>query len=136
MACTLCRERRRLACQQTAQKSSQDGCAPRTHSCENRYKYNHDRPHDALALEVPLTRYRPSPRSFPSVLPPLEYSPDDHVRKVQDKGEISFHGHTIRLSRALHGYPVGLRPTTTDGHFDVYFCHQKLTHIDLRVAPL
>jgi hypothetical protein len=101
-----------------------------------RHTYNHDRPHDALALEVPLTRYRPSPRSFPSVLPPIEYSPDDQVRKVQDKGEISFQGHTIRLSRALHGYPVGLRPTPTDGCFDIYFCHQKLTQIDLRSASV
>lgn len=100
-----------------------------------RHKYNYDRPHEALALEVPLTRYQPSPRPFPKLLPPIEYSPKDEVRKVQDKGEISFHGHTVRLSRALRGYPVGLRPTIPDGHFDVFFCHQKLTHIDLRDSP-
>jgi hypothetical protein len=95
-------------------------------------KYNHERPHDALALEVPRARYQPSPRRFPAVLPSVEYSPDDQVRKVQDKGEISFHGHLLRLSRALRGQPVRLRPTASDGHFDVYFCHQKLMDLDLR----
>lgn len=99
-----------------------------------RYKYNHDRPHEALALEVPVTYYQPSPRRFPPVLPPIEYSPDDQVRKVQGKGEISFLGHEFRLSRALRGQPVGLRPTASDGRFEVYFCHQKLLDLDLRAA--
>lgn len=99
-----------------------------------RYKYNHDRPHDALALEVPLARYQPSPRRFPTALPAIEYSPDDQVRKVQDKGEISFQGRVLRLSRALRGQPVGLRPTARDGCFEVYFCHQKLMELDFRAA--
>jgi transposase InsO family protein len=36
--------------------------------------YNTQRPHEALALAVPLSRYRPSPRSFPETLPPVEYA--------------------------------------------------------------
>jgi len=36
--------------------------------------YNHQRPHDALSLEVPAARYCPSSRPFPESLPPLEYA--------------------------------------------------------------
>jgi len=43
--------------------------------------YNHDRPHEALDLATPGERYRPSPRSFPEQLPPIEYASTDHVRK-------------------------------------------------------
>ncbi|MGH2671036.1 MAG: IS481 family transposase, partial [bacterium] len=32
--------------------------------------YNLERPHEALALAVPASRYQPSPRAFPEVLPP------------------------------------------------------------------
>ena len=34
-----------------------------------RQLYNQQRPHQALGMEVPAHRYRPSPRPFPEVLP-------------------------------------------------------------------
>ena len=42
-----------------------------------REMYNHERPHEALGLEVPASRYRVSVRSYPEVLPPIEYSAFD-----------------------------------------------------------
>jgi len=33
--------------------------------------YNLERPHEALGLQVPARRYRPSPRPFPAALPPM-----------------------------------------------------------------
>ncbi len=47
-----------------------------------RHKYNYIRPHQALGLATPSDRYRPSRRSFPESLPPIEYGPDDCVRKA------------------------------------------------------
>ena len=38
--------------------------------------YNHERPHQALALAVPASRYRLSPRPYPEVLAPIAYGPD------------------------------------------------------------
>jgi transposase InsO family protein len=75
-----------------------------------RYTYNQERPHQALEMAVPASRYQVSRRAFPEVLPAIEYAPDDRVRKVQDKGEIYFQGRLIRLSKAFRGHPVALRP--------------------------
>ncbi len=73
--------------------------------------YNLERPHDALALAVPATRYTPSPRPFPEVLPPIDYGTGAHIRRVQWKGEISFRGRRFHVTKALRGFPVAVRPT-------------------------
>jgi transposase InsO family protein len=96
-----------------------------------RMVYNFERPHEALALAVPASRYQPSPREFPDPLPPIEYNSSDIVRKVQVKGEISFHNREFKVGRAFAGYPVALRPTLTDGLFNVYFCTQQISTINL-----
>lgn len=94
--------------------------------------YNFERPHEALGQQVPASRYRPSVRAFPGTLPPIEYGPDDLVRKVQDKGEFSFLGRTFHTSKCFHGYPIALRPTPEDGKFSIHFCATRIGFIDLR----
>lgn len=96
-----------------------------------RHVYNFQRPHQALALAVPGSRYQPSPRSFPDVLPPVLYQPGDLVRKVQNGGEIWFHGRAFKIGNAFFRQPVALRPSSLDGLFDVFFCHQKIAQINL-----
>ena len=98
---------------------------------EWRYCYNHVRPHEALKMAVPASRYQPSPRSFPEQLPPLEYGATDQVRKVQTDGKISFRNREFRLGKAFRGYPVALRPTTQDGVYEVYFATHRISQIDL-----
>lgn len=96
-----------------------------------RDRYNLLRPHQALALEVPASRYRPSPRPFPESLPPIDYPSDLLVRKVQAEGWFSFRGTDFRVSKALRGYPVALRPADLDQHcYDVFFCHQRIAQIN------
>lgn len=95
-----------------------------------RHIYNHQRPHDALGLHTPASRYAASPVAFPSRLPAIEYGPDDSVVQVGWNGLIVFRNRRIKVSSALHRLPVALRPTG-DGHFDVLFCHHRLTHLDL-----
>jgi transposase InsO family protein len=92
--------------------------------------YNYQRPHEALGHVPPASRYQPSPRPFRSTLPPIEYDRADEVRKVQQKGRISFRGHDVLVSRAFIGEPVALRPVG-DGAWDVYYCHQRVGHVDL-----
>ena len=97
--------------------------------------YNFVRPHQALALEPPASRYRPSPRPFPERLPPLEYASDLKVRKVQADAEISFHNRRFKVGKAFIGLPVAIRPTLTDGVFHLLFAHSVIRTIDLRSQP-
>jgi len=105
--------------------------------CQRRFDrwrdiYNLERPHESLKMQVPAQRYQPSVRSFPETLPPIEYAPADHVRKVQDHGKVFFNGHVFRVSTALRGYPVALRPTSKQACWQVFFCRQRVATIDLR----
>lgn len=109
-------------------RDMEDGQA---HFDQWRRMYNHERPHEALGMEAPARRYHPSDREFPEVLPPIEYGSGYIVRKVGDQGRISIKGREVKVGRAFEGYPVGLLPTKTDGHFDVYFCHQRIGQIDI-----
>jgi transposase InsO family protein len=96
--------------------------------------YNHERPHEALQLDTPSSRYRASPRSFPETLPAIEYWPGDTVRKVDAAARISFKNRSWKIGKAFRGQQVALRQTGEDGLFHVYFCAQKVGVIDLR-AP-
>jgi transposase InsO family protein len=97
--------------------------------------YNCERPHDALNLATPSTRYRPSTRRFPESLPPVTYPEGVMVRRVQQKGEISFQGRTFKLPNALAGFPVSLEPKLkADGQYDVRFLQTRIATIDMTPA--
>lgn len=108
-------------------------------ACQGRFEawrqtYNLERPHEALGLAPPVSRYRESPRCFPEMLPGWEYGPADQVRKVQSLGYICFHNRYFRLGKAFRGQLVALRPTLTDGVWEVYFGPHRITRIDERKA--
>jgi transposase InsO family protein len=93
--------------------------------------YNQQRPHQAIGMAVPASRYQISWRSFPEVLPAIEYGSQDEVRRVQDKGHVSYKGKLVVVSKAFRGYPIGFRPSTQEGIFDVYFCQHRISRIDM-----
>jgi transposase InsO family protein len=99
-----------------------------------RHTYNHERPHEALALAVPASRYRPSPRPLPEALPPICYPPGDAVRKVQEDGWFSYRGREYRVSKAFHGQPLGLRPCGAEGQWGVWFCEHRIGTLDERAG--
>lgn len=100
----------------------------------NRFRdeYNTERPHEALDLAVPASRYQPSPRPYPEELPEIVYSDDHAVHMVAGNGCIWFGGRYRYISEALREQPVGVRPTTIDGVYVVRFCNQTITRLDLR----
>ena len=93
--------------------------------------YNYERPHDALGLAVPASRYQPSQRAYPEQLPPIEYGSADQVMTVGCNGQVKFAGRWWKVSNALKDQLIAFRPTITEGHYDVYFCHQRIMTIDL-----
>lgn len=99
-----------------------------------RDEYNLERPHEALHLTTPARHYHPSPRTFPDLIEPAEYRPDDEVRTVMRRGLISYRARRYRVGKAFEGYRVALRPTEEDGRIAVYFRQHQIRTIDLRAG--
>jgi transposase InsO family protein len=96
--------------------------------------YNTQRPHEALGMAVPASRYRPSARAMPETLPEPEYGPDDSVRRVgTTKSYVSFKGRLWRVPQAFAGEPVAIRPRGGDGHYGIFFGATRIADIDLRI---
>lgn len=93
--------------------------------------YNLERPHEALAYAVPASRYQPSARPFPEIVPPVTYGPGEVVRIVTVHGSISWHARRYFISRGLVGEPVAIRPTQEDGQWQVVYCHRQIATIDV-----
>jgi transposase InsO family protein len=99
---------------------------------EFRIIYNHERPHEALGMKPPISRYVPSARAYPEILPPIEYAPQDQVRKVFFPGQMRFQGRTVVVGRGLIGQHVAVRNTLQDGVYEVIYCSTTVRQIDLR----
>jgi hypothetical protein len=93
--------------------------------------YNQQRPHEALNMDAPATRYKCSKLEYMSDLPPIEYGPDDLVRKVSTNGRINFKCKQYQIGKALIGQPVALRPQHEKKKWKVYFCHQYIRTITI-----
>jgi len=92
--------------------------------------YNFERPHEALAYEVPGARYAPSARAYPRRLPPIEYDTELEVRRIHVSGRVKLKGERYYVGKAFAGEPVGLRQVG-EAVWDVYYCHQRIAQIDL-----
>jgi transposase InsO family protein len=99
--------------------------------------YNHERPHAAIGLATPVTRYRPSRLAYPERLPEIVYRPGDVVLPVGWDGRIKLHGRVLRVSNALHTHHIAARALShRDGVFDLYFAHQRIGQVDLHQLAL
>lgn len=94
--------------------------------------YNFLRPHEALAMQTPASRYQPSPRPYAGTFPVIEYEPGDILRRSDVYGRVLFHSKHFRIGKAFRLSTVALRPTQEDGVFNVYFVRQRIAQINLR----
>jgi transposase InsO family protein len=94
--------------------------------------YNSRRPHEALDMDTPASRYRPSSRSMPNIIAPPEYEPGAEVRSVHEGGWVSFKGRRVPCPHAVCGRRIVLRPTQTDGVYDLCYRSHVLAAVDLR----
>lgn len=93
--------------------------------------YNQHRPHQALAMAVPASRYRISSREFPEKLPLPQYHSTDQVRSVDRKGHIQYQSRRFLISKGFRGLQVALRETEHDGIWDVFFYSHRIAAINL-----
>jgi hypothetical protein len=97
--------------------------------------YNNERPHAAIAMATPVTRFRQSRLAYPEQLPEIVYPDGDLVATVGWNGHVKFHKRSFRVSSALHRYRIAARAVPDeDGIYDLYLAHQRFGRIDLRDA--
>jgi len=100
-------------------------------------RYNHDRPHQALDMQVPADRYTRSTRVYRG-LEDITYPFADATVTVTHCGRICFHGRKINLSHVFAGQAVGV--TQVGDHvWLVTFMHYDLGYFDDeagRVEPI
>lgn len=102
-----------------------------------RYVYNHVRPHQSLDMMAPISRYKASARPMPDTLPEIVYDSSDIVRKVpKEQPKFSFKGRVWRVPKAFQGERIALRPSETDGIYNVCFGAIPIATIDLNQGQL
>jgi len=94
--------------------------------------YNFHRPHQGIEMKCPSSRYQPSKKKFIEVLEPVEYGPEDIVRKVQACGTISYKDKRYFVGEHLKGENVALRHSHKEGIFEIYFCEIRIGRVNLR----
>jgi transposase InsO family protein len=94
--------------------------------------YNCQRPHEALEMATPASRYRLSQRPYPSQLPELEYATGVQIRRVDQNGWISYNHQSWKVGRAFKKQIVGVRTTAIDGVMEILFGTHTIKTINLR----
>lgn len=97
-------------------------------------EFNTERPHEALDMATPASRYSPSRRPFTG-LPELSYPLHDREVIVGNSGQIRLNKANVAISNVLTGQKLGLRETE-DGIWLVSFMHYDLGYIDLEDCKL
>jgi len=90
--------------------------------------YNTIRPHESLGDRPPVSRFRPSFRSRPDILPPVEYPADAVVRKVSTSGDVRWQCCRLLAGRGLVGEYV--RIEDRDHEVALYYASKQI-----RVIP-
>lgn len=97
-----------------------------------REEYNSLRPHDALSLDVPVSRYQISHRPFIEPVREYEYGSEFDVRVIGNHGAMNYKGGLFHIGEVFRKLKVGVTPSIKDGEYDVYYRHQRISKINLR----
>jgi transposase InsO family protein len=97
-----------------------------------RMVYNLERPHQALGMDVPASRFKPSSRTMPARLPEVQYESGEIVRTVSStRHYVSFKGQMWKVPQAFAGERLAIRPLDRDGHYGIFFASWQIASIDL-----
>lgn len=93
--------------------------------------YNNERPHQALALETPGSRYTPSERELPERIAAWEYPEGCEIRRVKDTGFFNYDGQGYFLSEGFGGKEIGVRKSGVPGCISLFFRQFRIGRIDV-----
>jgi len=98
---------------------------------EFRWEHNHVRPHEALGMERPASRWQPSERRYDPQPPRWEYPAGAKVLKVDSQGKLTLAGRNWKISGALAGEWVQV--VKLGERRQVYYCSTLVREIDLAI---
>jgi transposase InsO family protein len=101
-----------------------------------RHVYNYERPHEALGMQPPASRYRASPRGFPEDLPAPEYDEGEIIRKAGANFTVSFKNRNWHVPKAFTGERLAIRPRLPDGDFSICFGATEIARISLKETQI
>jgi transposase InsO family protein len=96
---------------------------------EYRWEHNHFRPHQALGMATPASRWQPSTRRYDPRPAAWQYPEGAHVLKVDAEGKIKLGGHHWTISLALAGERVQLEQIHE--RVLVFYCRTLIRELDL-----
>ena len=101
------------------------------------HRFNHQRPHQALDMATPASRYTASPRPYMG-LDELDYPLHDWTAVITTCGRICYQRRKINVSQVFAGQTVGVKQV--DDHlWLVTFMHYDLGYFDdetCRLEPI
>lgn len=83
-------------------------------------EYNTVRPHEALGMQTPASRWQPPTRAMPAQLRAPDYPGHMQIRRVRSNGEIKFRGRLLFVSEVPAGHTVAM-DEIDDGLWSPYF---------------
>ena len=93
-----------------------------------RREHNHIRPHEALGMQTPASRWQPSPRRYNPTPPAWEYPQGAWTLKIDSHGTIDIHEQSYRIAKSLIGERV--RIVEAEQRLLVYYCNTLIRELD------
>lgn len=98
-------------------------------------EYNFERPHEAIDLDRPASRYRSSPRPYPAKIQSPDYPPHFEVRRVSKGGWIKWRNEAIFIAQPLRGELIALEPEDQE-IWDIHFYGFRVGKLDEKEGRL
>lgn len=95
------------------------------------YRYNVERPHEAIGMQRPIDLHKVSTRRLPRRRPQADYPAHFEKRKVSNSGHIKWQNTRIFLGDPLAGQTVAIEPTA-EALCSVHFFNFTIGKIDER----
>jgi transposase InsO family protein len=93
-----------------------------------RYEHNYIRPHEALGMQTPASRWQPSPRRYNPNPPAWEYPEGAWILKVDSHGTIDIHDQSYPIAKSLIGERV--RIVAAEDRYLIYYCNTLIRELD------
>jgi transposase InsO family protein len=93
-----------------------------------RREHNYIRPHEALGMQTPASRWQPSPRRYNPNPPVWEYPEGAWTLKVDNHGTIDIHEQSYRIAKSLIGERV--RIVEAEQRYLIYYCKTLIRELD------